>query len=106
MKKIAILLLIGVVVSTGAMAQNNDVKTDQKVLKNTVKDKKEDKHQVGTDLAHLRIRSAQRKHREVRHHRRSIHKQGEHLENHGVKHPIRKAKRQAKSERDAKNGKD
>jgi len=106
MKKIAILFAIGIVLSTGAMAQTKDVKKDQKVLKNTIKDKKEDKHEVGNDLAHLRIKSAVKDRKEVRKHRKSIHKQGESLENRGVKHPIAKAKRQVKAEKDIKKGKD
>jgi hypothetical protein len=106
MKKIAFLLILGVAVSSGTRAQSNDVKTDQKVLKNAVADKKEDKHEVGTDLAHLRIRSAQKERREVKRHSKSIRNQGKHLENHGQKNPIRKAKRQAKAEKDAKRGRD
>jgi len=106
MKKNVILLFIGVVFSTAALAQKQDVKADQKVLKNSIKDKKEDKHAVGSDLAHLRIKSAIKGRKEVRQHRKSIHKQGESLENRGVKHPIAKAKRQVKAEKDLKKGKD
>jgi hypothetical protein len=106
MKKIAILLVIGVALSTGAKAQTKDVKTDQRVLTNSIKDKKEDKHEAGKDMAHLRIKSAMRERREIRRHRRSIRKQGEHLENHGVSHPIQKSKRQLKADKDAKNGRD
>jgi hypothetical protein len=106
MKKIVFILCIGLASATGVMAQTKDVKQDQKVLKNSIADKKEDKHEVGKDLAHLRIESARNKHKEVRRHRRSIHKQGQHLENHGMKAPIRKAKRQAKADKDAKKGKD
>ena len=106
MKKFIMLLLLGTVLTTAASAQSNDKKEDQKNLKNTIKDKKEDKHEAGKDLAHLRVKSAVKGRSEVRHHRKSIHRQGEHLENHGVKHPIRKAKHEAKAEKDAKNGKD
>ena len=100
------LLIIGMVVSAGAMAQTTEVKKDQKVLKNTIKDKKEDKHEVGKDLAHFRVEKAVKGRKEVRRHRRSIHKQGEHLEKLGVKEPIDKAKHQVKAEKDAKKGKD
>jgi len=106
MKKIATLILISIVFSTAAMAQSKDVKTDQRNLKNTIKDKKEDKHEAGKDLAHLRIKPALEGRREVRRHRKSIHKQGEHLENHGIKHPIHRAKEQVKAEKDLKKGKD
>lgn len=106
MKKITFLLLLGVVLSTGAMAQKKNVKTEQKVLKNTIKDKKEDKHEMGKNLSHLRLKSAMQSRKEVRRHGRSIHKQGERLENRGVKHPIQKAKHQAKADKDRKKGKD
>ena len=106
MKKIAILLFAGVIFSTGAMAQTKDTKTEQRVLKNSIADKKEDKHEAGKDLDHLRVKSALKGRREVRHHRKSIHKQGERLENRGVKEPIEKAKHQAKVEKDVKKGKD
>ena len=104
MKKFIFLLLTGVVLSVGAMAQT--VQQEQNTLKNTIKDKKDDKQAVGTNLAHLRVKSALTRRREVRRHRRSIHRQGEHLEARGVQHPIHKAKVQAKAEKDAKNGKD
>lgn len=100
------LLFAGILFSTVAMAQSKDVKSDQKILKNAIKDKKEDKHEAGKDLAHLRLEAAARKRREVIRHRRSIHKQGEHLEKHGVEHPITKAKHQVKAEKDLKKGKD
>jgi len=106
MKKLAILLIIGLAVGTTAMAQTNDVKKDQKVLKSSVKDKKEDKQEVNRDLTHLRVKKAARKHREVRRHSKSIHRQGEHLERHGVKHPVKKARQQVKADKDARKGKD
>ena len=106
MKKFIMLFLIATVFSTGAMSQSKDVKDDKRDLKNTIKDKKEDRREMGKDVTHLRAKAAVRHHREVRSHRKSIHRQGEHLENHGVKHPIRKAKHVAKAEKDAKNGRD
>ena len=102
MKKIIILLFLGAVFSTAAIAQT-DVKKDEKTLKNTIKDKKEDKHQVGKDLAHLKVKSAIRERKEVRAHRRSIHRQGKHLRRHGIKHPIENAKHKAKVDKDMKN---
>jgi hypothetical protein len=105
-KKIFLLLVIGTGISAGAMAQSNSVKTDQRILKNTVADKKEDKHEVGNNLQHLRVKSAMRGHREVKRHRRSIHKQGENLERRGVAHPVEHAKKQVKAEKDMKKGKD
>jgi hypothetical protein len=106
MKKTTILLCIAIVLSAGAMAQTADVKNDEKALKSSVKDKKEDRHEAGKDLTHLKVKSAIKERKEVRSHRKSIHKQGEHLEAHGVKHPISKAKHQVKAEKEAKKGKE
>ena len=106
MKKITTLFFAGIILSSSAMAQTKDVKADQKELKNTIEDKKEDKHEAGKDLVHLRVKPALAKRREVRRHRKSIHKQGEHLENHGVKHPIGKAKHEAKADKEMKKAKE
>ena len=65
-------------------------------------DKKEDKKETRQDLGHLKVKSAMQKNKEVGRHRRSIHKQGEHLENHGVKHPITTAKHEVHAEKQAK----
>ena len=106
MKKIVFLLITGLVISMGAMAQSKDVKQDKEQLKNSVKDKKEDKKETRQDLGHLKVKSAMKKNKEVGRHRRSIHKQGEHLENHGVKHPITTAKHEVHAEKQAKKDKD
>ena len=103
MKKNVILLLMSIVLSTGAMAQTKDVKHDEKVLKNTVADKKEDRQEAGKDITHLKMKAAISERKEVRHHRRSIHRQGKHLERHGIKHPIKKARHEVKVDQDAKN---
>ena len=105
MKKIAILLFLGVLAGGVVHAQSADVKKDQRVLKNTIKDKKEDNHQVTKDLTHFRMEKAAQHHREVVRHRRSIHKQVAHLEQHGVKDPKDKAKDQLKAEEAAKKRK-
>ena len=110
MNKIAILLFTGVILSSGAMAQTQtkaqqDVNMNQKVLTKTIVDKKEDKHEAGSDAAHFKIKAAMAKRREVRHHRRSVRIQGKNLENHGVSHPITKSKHQAKAEKEMKESK-
>lgn len=106
MKKVVFLLITGLVLCAGAMAQSKDVNQDKKELKNSVKDKKEDKKETRQDLGHLKIKSAMQKNREVGRHRRSIHKQGEHLESHGVKHPVGTAKHEVHEEKEAKKDKD
>jgi hypothetical protein len=99
MNKIIILLFVSFLATAGLFAQSPEVKQEQANLKNRVKDKKEDKHEVGNDLAHLRVKSALKGRREVRRHRKTIHNQGERLEKKGVKSPVTKAKRQAKNEK-------
>ena len=106
MKKIAILIITGLIFCTGAMAQSKDVKNDKQAIKSSIKDKKEDKKETRKDLAHLKINSAMKENKEVGRHRRSINKQGEHLEKHGVKHPITKAKHEVKEEKEMKKDKD
>jgi hypothetical protein len=102
MKKIVFFIITGLVLCTGAMAQSKDIKDDKKDLKNSMIDKKEDKRETGKDLAHLKVHKAVKGHQEVGQHRRSIHKQGEHLEAHGVKHPRTTAKDQIKEEKEIK----
>lgn len=104
--KTALFLFMGVVIANTGFAQTKDIKHDEKTLKNTIADKKEDRHEVGKDLAHLKVKKAMKERKEVRHHRRSIHHQAKHLNNHGVKHPIEKAKHQVKAEKEAKKGKE
>jgi hypothetical protein len=106
MKKIVMLFLVGLIFSTCAIAQTKPVKTQEKDLKNTIVDKKEDKHEAGKDLAHLKVKSAMEKRKEVRRHGRSIHEQGKNLQSEGVKHPIEKAKHQAKAQKELKKGKE
>lgn len=103
MKKSIILLLICAAITTGAGAQTRDEKKDQKVLKNKIEDKKEDKHEAGKDLAHLRVKKALRKRREVRRHRKSIHRVAKDLREDGVKHPIKQAKTEAKLDKTKKD---
>ncbi|MDP4284570.1 MAG: hypothetical protein Q8891_09110 [Bacteroidota bacterium] len=102
MKKITFLIITGLVLCTGAFAQSKDIKNDKKDLKSSIKDKKEDKQETRKDLAHLRLKSAVKENKEVGRHRRSIHKKGEHLEAHGVKHPVTTAKHQIKEEKEIK----
>lgn len=103
MKKV-ILFLFAAVLTTGVFAQT--VKKEETKLTNTIVDKKEDEHEAGKNLKHLRVKRALRNRREVRAHRRSIHRMGENLEDrHGVKHPIHHAKLRAKAIKDAKKAK-
>lgn len=103
MKKNILLAAIGIALSFGAVAQSKDIRKDKKDLKNTVKDKKEDRREAGNDLGHLRIKSAIKGRKEVRHHRKTIRHEGSHLKDHGVKHPVSDAKKQIKEEKEIKH---
>ena len=103
MKKL-ILFLLGAVLTTGVFAQT--VNKEENKIANKIVDKKGDKHVAGRHLKHLRVKKALRTRREVRAHRRYIHRAGERLEDRGVKHPIHKAKLRAKAIKDAKKGND
>ena len=100
------MIITGIALCTCSMAQSKDVKNDKKDLKNSIKNKKEDKQETRKDLGHLRIKKAVKENKEVGRHRRSIHKQGEHLEAHNVKHPVATAKHQIKEEKEIKKDKD
>ena len=105
MKKLLVVLL-GVALTSGAMAQTKDVKMEEKQLKNTIKDKKMDKHEAGKDLKNVRMESAKDKRKEVRMHRKTIHREVRHLKNEGVEHPKRDAQRAAKKDKDIRKGKE
>jgi hypothetical protein len=103
MKKI-IFLMLGAALTTGAFAQTTK-KEETRNLENKIADKKEDKHEAGKDLENGRIRKAVKGRKEVRSHRRTIHRMGKHLEKaHGVQHPIHKAKVEVKKEKDIRQG--
>ena len=103
MSKPIILLAVGIAISGVAVAQTREVKQDQKVLQNTVKDKKEDNKEANNDMAHFRVRSSMQERREVRRHKRSMIRQAAHLKRHGRKHPIRDAQREIREEKEMKH---
>jgi len=103
MKKAIFLLVCSAALAIGASAQSKDLKEDKKDLKNTVRDKQEEKKDTRKDVGHLKLRSAMKENKEVGKDRRSIHQQGQHLKTeHGVKHPIAKAKHEVHEEKEAK----
>jgi hypothetical protein len=107
MKKFVFLLITGVALATGAIAQSSDVKDDKKDLKNSIRDKQAEKKDTRKDVGHLKIKSAMKENKEVGQDRRTIHQQGKHLDKqHGVKHPIVKAKHEVHEEKEAKKDKD
>jgi len=108
MKKNLILLVIGTIFCAGAMAQtrDKDIKTDENHLTNTVEDKRQNEREAGKDLTHFKVKSAWEKRKEIRARQRSMHRQDEHLEAHGVRHPLRKARHMANAEEQEKKAKE
>ncbi len=111
MKKL-IFILLGFALTSGAMAQTAekkaamDKKKTEKQLNSTIAAKKDEKHEAGSDLKHLKISAAVKDRKEVRADRRRIHRKAHHLKKaHGSKHPRIKAQRAVKDEKDEKNSK-
>lgn len=111
MKKL-IFIALGLALTTGAMAQTPkkkaeiDKKKTEKELQTTIAAKKDEKHEVAADMKHLKLRAAIKDRKEVRADRRRINRKANHLKKaHGVEHPIIKAQKAVKEDKDEKNGK-
>jgi hypothetical protein len=111
MKRIAFILL-SFALTSGAMAQTAtkkaemDKKKTEKQLQTTIKEKKDEKHEVGSDLKHLKVSAAVKDRKEVRSDRRRIHRKAHHLKKaHGVDHPTIKAQKEVKEAKDQRKGK-
>ena len=100
MKKI-LLLIMGVSLTAGVMAQTDPKKKeDMTHLRTDVRAKKADAHQVNHDLTHARVKKAVRDHKAVAADNRAIHRNSRQLKSRGVDHPVAKAKRQVKVQDD------
>ena len=116
MKRI-IFAMLGFALTTGAMAQTAKTqspktktelhkKKTENQLENAIAAKKDEKHEAGTALKHGKINKAIKDRKEVRADRRIIHRKARHLKKvHGVKHPILKAQKEVKEDKDEKKGK-
>ena len=99
-------MMAGIALTTIAMAQTTetkvaiDKKKTENQLKNTIKEKKEEKKEVGNDLKHLKLDKAIEDRKDVRAVRRVEHKKARHLRKmHGVKNPIHKAEKEIREEK-------
>jgi hypothetical protein len=108
MKKL-IFILLGIVLTTGAMAQTAeskahiDKKKDEKKLENSITAKKEEQNKAGNDLKHFKVKAAVKHRKVVRADNRRIHRRASHLKStHRVKHPIHMAKKEIKENKDKK----
>ena len=102
MKK-ALIIVLGLGLTFGAMAQTEPVKKEEmKDLKTHVREKKVATHRVNHDLSHVKVKKAVRDHKAVAVQNRDIHRDAKSLKNRKVGHPVAKAKRQVKVEDDAR----
>ena len=99
-------MMAGIAITTISMAQTTetkvaiDKKKTENQLKNAIKEKKEEKKEVGNDLKHLKLDKAIKDRKDVRAVRRVEHKKARHLRKmHGVKNPIHKAENQIREEK-------
>ena len=104
--------MLGVVLTTATMAQTDqkkaemDKKKTEKQLETTIKAKKDEKHEAGSALKNGKVSTAIKDRKEVRADSRRIHRKANHLKKaHGVKHPIIKAQKAVKEDKDEKKGK-
>ena len=104
MKKV-LSILLGVALTTSAMAQTPAVKAEvnkekeKEQLEKSVEDKRADRKEMGKDLTHLKISKAVKHRKEVRRHNKAIRVKSRHLRrHHGVKHPVMDVKKEIKEE--------
>ena len=105
MKK-SIILAAGLMLTIGAFAQTTprqeDKKEDSKALRDDIKEKRKDNKEVAKDVTHLKLKEAKKEHREVVADKKAMHRDAKHLKKeHGVKHPIRRAKHQIHEQHEA-----
>jgi len=101
MKK-ALMFLVGIILTTLSFAQTTPKKVEEKQLRTDIRDKKQDKHVVTKDVAHLRLKDAKADHRNVVADNHSISHHSNQLKRRGVKHPISRAKHQIHAQDEAK----
>ena len=102
MKKL-LFLLLGITFGAAAMDQTHPVKNaEMKDLRTDVREKKVAKHRVNKDLSHVKVKKAVRDHKAVAAENKDIRKDSRRLKNHGVDHPVAKAKRQVRVQDDAR----
>jgi hypothetical protein len=102
MKKL-LFLLLGITFGAAVMAQTSPAKkAEMKDLRTDVREKKVAKHRVNKDLSHVKVKKAVRDHKAVAAKNKDMREDSRHLKNHGVDHPVAKAKRQVRVQDDAK----
>ncbi|HWK07010.1 MAG TPA: hypothetical protein VNS58_25420 [Puia sp.] len=101
MKKLLFILLGGTLTSLG-FAQTTPKKVEEKELRHDIREKREEKHEVGKDLAHLNIKKARADHKDVVTEKKAEHRHAAQLKRQGVKHPVSRAKHQIHAQDEAK----
>lgn len=101
MKKI-IFLILGAALTTVSVAQTTPKKVEEKRLRHDIREKREENHEVGKDLTHLKFKKAQADHKDVVTEKNAMDRHAAQLRKRGVKHPIARAKHQIHAQDEAK----
>ena len=101
MKKL-LFLLLGAGLTTISFAQTTPKKVEEKELRHDIREKREEKHEVGKDVTHLNIKKAKADHKDVVTEKKAERRHAAQLRRHGVKHPVSRAKHQIHAQDEAK----
>ena len=104
MKKVFFFLL-GVALTSVAVAQTTEKKEDMNHLKKNIREKREENHEVNKDVTHLNFKQAKADHKDKVAEKRAVRVHADRLKNEGVKHPVAKAKHQIHAQDEAKKNK-
>jgi hypothetical protein len=101
MKKLSFVIM-GLALTTISFAQTTPKKTEEKQLRNDIREKHEENHEVAKDVAHLNIKKAKADHKDVVTEKKAMHHHSAQLKRRGVKHPVSRAKHQIHAQDEAK----
>jgi hypothetical protein len=105
--KTLLFVLFTLAVTTGASAQTSPVKKakenhDKKELRDDVREKREERGEVGKDIAHLKMGKAKADHKDFKAEKTKQNKHARKLRNEGVKHPKVQARKEIRKEDEGK----
>lgn len=101
MKKL-LFILFGATLTTLTFAQTTPKKVEEKELRHDIREKREEKHEVGKDVTHLKVKKAMADHKDVVTEKKAQNRHAAQLRRRGVKHPVSRAKHQIHAQDEAK----
>ncbi len=101
MKK-SIFLILGIAITTASIAQTTPKKEEEKHLRNDIREKREENHEVAKDVSHLKFKNARADHKDAMTEKKAMHRDASKLRRRGVKHPITRARHQIHAQDEAK----